>query len=74
VLDDLDEPHHRELFNMLNELHSGGAHLIATNSNEMVLRPTGGQLASDRRRVRVAGDLSGDKQNLTHRSTPVHGL
>ena len=33
VLEHLDEPHHRELLDVLDELHAGGAHLVAADAD-----------------------------------------
>ncbi len=72
VLEHLDEPHHRELLDVLDELHAGGAHLVAADADgvEASGRAARRELAHHARRVQIAGNFSGDEQNLTHERLP----
>jgi len=71
VAQHFDEPHHRKLLDMLDQLDAGRTHLIATDAGETKWNAPRGELARDAGGVKVAGHFPGDEKNVTHDWRPA---
>src|SRR4051812_21736589 len=68
-----DEAHDGELADVLDQLDARSAHLIAADADELERRPSRRKLARDDRAVQVAGNFTGDEEDLTHDWRPRRG-